>query len=226
MEEKEFRISKIRKRDGRVVEFAPEKITNAIYKAAQAIAVQEGKTADKKIAEELSKKAITILEYKFDHGETPTVEEMQDIVEKVLIKSGHAKTACNNTVFCRGVGLCRIRSNTCKHTRAYRDYCLAAGCRRRARHIHGRTHLKVGLWLRHKFVHTCRRLKNYNSPRLQPAHTGRHAAGTRFSTRRDYTIRDNSNRLRRNLPGNASASANNCDHPCVLPGCICECDKD
>src|SRR3989339_402533 len=93
MEEKEFRISKIRKRDGRIVEFAPEKITNAIYKAAQSVAVQEGKTADKKTAEELSSKIITILEYKFDHGETPTVEEVQDIVEKVLIKSGHAKTA-------------------------------------------------------------------------------------------------------------------------------------
>jgi len=93
MEEKTFKILKIRKRDGRIVEFAPEKITNAIYKAAQSIAVKEGRTTDKKIAEELTNKAVTILEYQFSEKEVPTVEEVQDIVEKVLIKSGHAKTA-------------------------------------------------------------------------------------------------------------------------------------
>ncbi|MBU1005835.1 MAG: ribonucleoside triphosphate reductase [Nanoarchaeota archaeon] len=99
MEGNGFRISKIRKRDGRIVEFAPEKITNAIFKAAQSVAVQEGKTADKKTAEELSNKVMAILEYKFDHGETPTVEEIQDITEKVLIKSGHAKTAKNYILY-------------------------------------------------------------------------------------------------------------------------------
>ena len=88
-----FRISKIRKRDGRIVEFAPEKITNAIYKAAQGVAIKEGRTTDKKAAEEICNKAITILEYHFTEKEIPTVEEAQDIVEKVLIKSGHAKTA-------------------------------------------------------------------------------------------------------------------------------------
>ncbi len=93
MENKTFKISRIRKRDGRIVEFAPEKITNAIFKAAQAVAVKEGKTVDKKTAEELCDKVVTILEYKFTEKETPTVEEVQDIVEKVLIKSGHAKTA-------------------------------------------------------------------------------------------------------------------------------------
>lgn len=82
------RITKIRKRDGRIVEFVPEKITNAIFKAAQAVGGH-----DRKTAEELTKKVITILEYKFGHDEIPTVEEVQDIVEKVLIKSGHAKTA-------------------------------------------------------------------------------------------------------------------------------------
>jgi len=93
MEDKNFRISKIRKRDGRIVEFVPEKITNVIYKAAQSVAVKEGKTTDKKEAEELCNKVITILEYQFTEKEVPTVEEVQDIVEKVLIKSGHAKTA-------------------------------------------------------------------------------------------------------------------------------------
>jgi len=93
MAEEGFRISKIRKRDGRVVEFAPEKITNAVFKAAQGVAIKDGKTTDKKEAEELANKAITILEYQFSEKEIPTVEEAQDIIEKVLIKSGHAKTA-------------------------------------------------------------------------------------------------------------------------------------
>lgn len=93
MEEKDFKILKIRKRDGRIVEFAPEKITNAIFKAAQSVAVKEGKTTDKKTAEDLCSKVTTILEYQFSEKEVPSVEEVQDIVEKVLIKSGHAKTA-------------------------------------------------------------------------------------------------------------------------------------
>jgi ribonucleoside-triphosphate reductase len=94
-----FRISKIRKRDGRIVEFAPEKITNAIYKAAQGVAIKEGKTTDKKAAEEICNKAITILEYQFTEKEVPTVEEAQDVVEKVLIKSGHAKTAKSYIIY-------------------------------------------------------------------------------------------------------------------------------
>ena len=81
-------ISKIRKRDGRIVEFVQEKITSAIFKAAQAVGGH-----DKKTAKLLSDKTLTILDYKFGFDEIPTVEEVQDIVEKVLIKSGHAKTA-------------------------------------------------------------------------------------------------------------------------------------
>jgi len=92
MEEK-HKIIKIRKRDGRIVEFAPEKITNALYNAAQSVAASEGKTADRKTAEELTQKVTTILDYQFSSKEIPTVEEVQDIIEKVLIKSGHAKTA-------------------------------------------------------------------------------------------------------------------------------------
>ena len=87
-----FKIVNIRKRDGRIVEFAPEKITHAIYKAAESVAKAEGREVDKGLAEALTEKVITILEYRFDK-EIPTVEETQDIVEKVLMKSGHAKTA-------------------------------------------------------------------------------------------------------------------------------------
>jgi ribonucleoside-diphosphate reductase alpha chain len=89
-EEKETTASvmKIRKRDGRIVEFQQGKITEAIYKAAEAVG---GK--DRKLAKELSNKVAEIIKSKFEKENIPTVEQVQDIVEKVIIDSGHAKTA-------------------------------------------------------------------------------------------------------------------------------------
>lgn len=80
-------ITKIRKRDGREVPFNIEKISNAIYKAAQAAGGQ-----DYKISMNLSEKVIVLIDEKF-RGQVPGVEDIQDAVEKVLIESGHAKTA-------------------------------------------------------------------------------------------------------------------------------------
>ncbi len=79
-------IAQVKKRDGSVVRFEKNKITNAIFKAARAV----GGT-DIKLAEELSNKVLESLhkERKF----SPTVEEVQDAVEKVLIEGGHVKTA-------------------------------------------------------------------------------------------------------------------------------------
>jgi ribonucleoside-triphosphate reductase len=82
------RIGKIRKRDGRIVDFDQEKVTNAIWMAAQSVG---GK--DKTIAEKLTKDVIKELERKYEGGGTPAVEHIQDIVEKVLVERGHAKTA-------------------------------------------------------------------------------------------------------------------------------------
>ncbi len=81
-------IRKIRKRDGTVVDFNPVKITEAIWKAAQAVG---GK--DYKRAAELTDTVIQILEKELKRGEIPTIEQVQDNVEKVLIEDGHAKTA-------------------------------------------------------------------------------------------------------------------------------------
>ena len=80
-------ITKIIKRDGREVPFNSEKIVNAIFKAAAAIG---GKDYDKAI--ELAEKVMVVLEEKYNN-EVPTVEQVQDVVEKVLIDEGHAKTA-------------------------------------------------------------------------------------------------------------------------------------
>lgn len=84
----ENNIKLIKKRDGQVVEFCQKKITNAIFAAAKSV---DGE--NQKLAEILSDKVIAIIEYKFDSSSIPTVEKIQDIVEKVLIKTGHSKTA-------------------------------------------------------------------------------------------------------------------------------------
>jgi ribonucleoside-triphosphate reductase len=81
------RIVQIRKRDGRIVDFAQEKISKAIWGAAQAVG---GK--DRKLAERLSNRVVALLEEKFLQ-EIPGVEDVQDLVEKVLIEEGHARTA-------------------------------------------------------------------------------------------------------------------------------------
>ena len=80
-------ITKIKKRDGREVPFNIEKVANAIYKAAQAAGGQDYKTSIN-----LAEKVVLLAEKKFK-GKIPGVEDIQDIVEKVLIESGHAKTA-------------------------------------------------------------------------------------------------------------------------------------
>ena len=80
-------ITKVKKRDGREVPFNIEKISNAIFKAAQAVGGQDYNTSMI-----LSEKVADLISERFN-GQIPGVEEIQDIVEKVLIESGHAKTA-------------------------------------------------------------------------------------------------------------------------------------
>ncbi len=80
-------INRIRKRDGRIVAFDQEKITSAIYRAAAAVG-----GSDMELAKKLSSKVVAILEENNGHS-VPTVEEIQDVVEKVLMEEGHARTA-------------------------------------------------------------------------------------------------------------------------------------
>ncbi len=81
-------IKFVKKRDGRVVAFNQETITTAIWRAAKAVG---GK--DKTLAIEIARKVVHELENKFPEKHVPTVEEVQDSVEKVLIEEGHARTA-------------------------------------------------------------------------------------------------------------------------------------
>jgi uridine kinase len=78
----------VKKRDGRVVPFTQERITNAIYRAAVAVGGR-----DKKTAQNVSDQVVAIVDKEYAPDKIPSVEEIQDIVEKVLIENGHAKVA-------------------------------------------------------------------------------------------------------------------------------------
>ncbi|MEM3578988.1 MAG: ribonucleoside triphosphate reductase [Candidatus Bathyarchaeia archaeon] len=78
----------VRKRDGRLEPFDQERITNAIWKAAKAVG---GK--DRELAKKLSDQVVAELKKRFGEDGVPTVEEIQDLVEKILIENGHARTA-------------------------------------------------------------------------------------------------------------------------------------
>ncbi|RKY03203.1 hypothetical protein DRP77_06730, partial [Candidatus Poribacteria bacterium] len=81
-------IQKIIKRDGRIVDFDITRIANAIFKAARAVGGE-----DYELACRLARQVVSMLEEKLKPGEIPTVEQVQDVVEKVLVENGHYKTA-------------------------------------------------------------------------------------------------------------------------------------
>jgi len=81
-------VNKIRKRDGSVVPFQESKIAEAIWNAAKAVG---GK--DKERSNKLSVLLFEQLNKKYGEREIPDVEDVQDMVEKLLIEEGHAKVA-------------------------------------------------------------------------------------------------------------------------------------
>ena len=80
-------ITEIIKRDGRRAPFQIEKITDAIYAAAQASGGR-----DREMAQNLAQQVVVLLDNE-NMITLPTVEQIQDAVEKVLVKNGHARTA-------------------------------------------------------------------------------------------------------------------------------------
>ncbi len=79
----------IKKRDGRLVRFESIKITNAIYKAL--IATNK---PDYSLAIKLTDKVVSRLEQQgYNEIKIPSVEDVQDIVETILIEEGLADTA-------------------------------------------------------------------------------------------------------------------------------------
>ncbi|MGI6728500.1 MAG: ribonucleoside triphosphate reductase [Anaerovoracaceae bacterium] len=80
-------ISKIQKRNGEIVDYSLSKIKNAIFAAAKAVGGQ-----DELEAQRLAALVEGVLTETYA-ASIPNVEDIQDIVEKILIEEGHAKTA-------------------------------------------------------------------------------------------------------------------------------------
>jgi ribonucleoside-triphosphate reductase len=78
----------VRKREGMLEKFDQERITSAIWKAAKAVGGR-----DRELAKTLSDQVVQELGRRFGEDGVPTVEEIQDVVEKTLIENGHARTA-------------------------------------------------------------------------------------------------------------------------------------
>ena len=81
-------VSQIQKRDGSLVPFDAQKIQRAIEKALAATA-----TDDSNLAGKLTNQVVELIGARLDRGATPTVEQVQDIVEEVLMREGHPNVA-------------------------------------------------------------------------------------------------------------------------------------
>jgi uridine kinase len=81
-------ITHVVKRSGAIVPFNPDRIINAIYRAAVAVGGRDHATAEK-----LGRQVVRLLQENTPPGHVPHIEEIQDLVEKVLIENGHAKVA-------------------------------------------------------------------------------------------------------------------------------------
>lgn len=80
-------VAKIRKRDGRIVDFDSGRIRDAIHKAFIAVELEDGERA-----ESITREVVEFLEEKFKER-IPSVEDVQDIVVYVLKKDGYEKIA-------------------------------------------------------------------------------------------------------------------------------------
>jgi len=82
------KITKIKKRDDRIVDYDLSKVEIAIYKAMEAVGEPNKKKA-KKLAAQVEKE----LNKKFHERSIPAVEEIQDFVEEILIRNRQIRTA-------------------------------------------------------------------------------------------------------------------------------------
>jgi len=87
-------IGQIKKRDGNISEFDKVKITNAIYGAAR-----EGGNEQRSECDQIADKVVEKISEEMPRGSMPTVEGVQDLVEQVLIETGHAKTAKSYIIY-------------------------------------------------------------------------------------------------------------------------------
>ena len=84
----ENKITKVKKRDGQIVEFDQSRIKEAIFKAITSTGQGDGEKS-----KNLSDRVVQILNRRFKKDEIPQVEQIQDIIEEVLILEGLVETA-------------------------------------------------------------------------------------------------------------------------------------
>ncbi len=89
MSPKKNHFKEVRKRDGRIVPFEQDRITDAIKKAM--LAAQEGNSEND--AERVSDQVVNALAHKFESTHIPTIEQIQDVVETQLMATGFTQTA-------------------------------------------------------------------------------------------------------------------------------------
>lgn len=90
--EEVFMQQKVIKRDGEIVDFNSAKITDAIQKASHSTKEIDASTA-RKLTKNVIKIVNDFVKEKQSNLEAPTIEEIQDIVEKVLLSSEYKQTA-------------------------------------------------------------------------------------------------------------------------------------
>ena len=106
-------IQKIIKRDGRLADFDVDKIADAIFKAAQVLGGR-----DREMSVYLAKQVELYL-LEVCHNQVPTVEQIQDAVEKILIENGHARTAKEYILY--RAERTRVRKMNSKLMKIYED---------------------------------------------------------------------------------------------------------
>jgi anaerobic ribonucleoside-triphosphate reductase len=111
-------IQMIKKRDGRLAPFDMDKIAQAIYKAAEATG---GKNYEESQA--LARQVVDFLEGE-NCSDTPSVEHIQDVVERVLIQTGHARTAKEYILY--RAQRTRVRDMNTKLMKIYEDLTFQA----------------------------------------------------------------------------------------------------
>jgi len=80
-------LNKIKKRDGSLADFEPERIKNAVHRAFLAVELENGEKA-----ESITEEVVALLKERF-RDVIPSVEDVQDIVVEVLKKKGYGKVA-------------------------------------------------------------------------------------------------------------------------------------
>ena len=108
-------LNVILKRDGRTVPFDADKITAAIMKAFEA----SNSAKSLKAAEEITREVISDLERSENVDDVPTVEQIQDMVERVLIENGFVRTAKSYILY--RAERSRIREMNTRLMRVYDD---------------------------------------------------------------------------------------------------------